>query len=344
MKWASDFAIGEPQVSGSKKISELTSATVLTGTEIFPIVQNGETRQVAVTALNVFQLVRSVQGLTGDVQLALGDLAGVEAIVSNQGVSAAIGAVSVRVDQTSAALTSVQAFLLAQISTVAGGGITEAPVDGQVYGRAASAWVPVSISALQTQVNAVSVATSVNAARIAAVSSSIGAIATQVDSVSVAVSVERARITAVSASVSALQVQLNAVSVVTSVLAARIDVVSARPYPYDIAFDFGTSTLPQGEYAAIVAGRTFYVLPSCSNSQIAFNTSAFPSANVSIPIMFPTSTTLGILVIGVSGTATWPAIATTSVAAGQTFGVRTSVSSNATLLGLRITFAGYHRA
>jgi hypothetical protein len=275
-------------VSGSKKISELTTATALQGTEIFPIVQGGETRQVAVTALNVFQLVRSVQGLTGDVQLALGDLAGVEAIVSNQGVSAAIGAVSVRVDQTSAALTSVQTYLLAQISVVSGGGLTDAPSNGQVYGRVNASWVPVSISAVATQVDAV--------------------------------------------------------SVVTSVLAARIDVVSARPYPYDIAFDFGAGVVPAGEYAAVVAGRTFYVLPSCSNSQISFNTSAFPSANVSIPIMFPTSTTLGILVIGVSGTATWPAIATTSVAAGQTFGVQTSVSSDATLLGLRITFAGYHRA
>lgn len=275
-------------MSGSKKISELTSATVLTGTEIFPIVQNGETRQVAVTALNVFQLVRSVQGLTGDVQLALGDLAGVEAIVSNQGVSAAIGAVSVRVDQTSAALTSVQTYLLSQISVATSGGILDAPSNGQVYGRVNSSWVPVSISA----------------------------VAIQVDAVSVAVSVER----------------------------ARIGVVSARPFPYDIAFDFGASTVPAGEYAAVVAGRTFYILPSCSNSWAVFNTSAFPSTPVSIPIMFPTSVTLGVMVIGVSGAITWPAIATTSVAAGQTFGIQTSVSSNATLLGLRITFAGYHRA
>ena len=58
--------------------------------------------------------------------------------------------------------------------------------------------------------------------------------------------------------------------------------------------------------------------------------------------MYPTSVTLGILLIGVSGTATWPAIATTSVAPGETFGVQTSVSSDPTLTGLVISFAGYY--
>jgi hypothetical protein len=296
----------------SKKISELTTATALVGDELIPLVQDGETRQAEVSVLRLLSPVHSVNGLTGNVILALGDLTGVEPLVSAQGVSAAIGAVSVRVDtvsalvsanyqaavsavasvsvrvdDVSAAITSVQAYVLAQISVATSSVFTEAPNDGQVYGRASQAWVPVSITALQAQVDTVSAA--------------------------------------------------------VSVLTSAITSINNIAWPYDIGFDFGASTLPTDEYAKVVAARTFYVLPSCSGSQLTFNTSAFPTAIVSIPIMYPTSVTLGVLLIGTSGTATWPAITTTSIVAGQTFGVQTSVSSDANLKGLVITFVGYYR-
>lgn len=226
----------------SKKISELTTASIITGAEIFPIVQDGETRQAAVSLLITSQApVQAVNGLTGVVMLDVGDLPSYDSNTSV--VFATIASVSVRVDNVSLAITSVN-------NTI----------------------------------------TSVNNA-------------------------------------------------ITSINAAMS--VVAGPRPYDIVFDFGVSTVPLGEYPKIVAARTFYVLPSCSGSQVAIATSAFPAAIVSIPIMFPTSTTLGILQIDVSGTAIWPAIATTSVAPGQTFGLQTSVSSDPNLKGLTIMFAGY---
>lgn len=290
----------------SRKISELTTATALVGTEVLPIVQEGETRQVAIAEVSVFSPVRSVNGLTGEIELAISNIIGVEGIVQNGEVSALIGAVSarvdvvetsaaavsVRVDDVSAAITSVQNYVLSQISVATSGVFTEAPNDGQVYGRQSLAWVPVSITALTNQVAAV-----------AEVSGS---------------------------TTNVIYVRKNSDWIPLTLA-------------YDVGFDFGASTVPVDSYAKIVAPRTFYILPSCSGSQLNFNTSAFPAAIVSIPIMFPTSTTLGILTIGVSGTATWPAIATTSVSVGQTFGVRTSVSSDANLTGLVITFAGYYR-
>lgn len=154
----------------SRKISELTTATALVGTEVLPIVQDGETRQVAIAEVSAFSPVRSVNGLSGVVELAISNIIGVEGIVQNGEVSALIGAVSarvdtvetsaaavsVRVDDVSAAITSVQSYLLSQISVATSGVFTEAPNDGQVYGRQSLAWVPVSITALQSQVDAVS--------------------------------------------------------------------------------------------------------------------------------------------------------------------------------------------
>lgn len=274
----------------SKTISALTTATVLDGSEIFPIVQSGETRRAAVSVLRLIAPVQSVNGLTDTVILGLSDF---------PDISAAIDDVSALTSANYAAIISVQTYLSALISVAASAaGLPEVTNDGQIYGRSFGVWVPVSVTALQTQIDAVSALVSTNAVNIAANTSNI----------------------------------------------AVVSALASRAFPYDISFDFGVSTVPQGEYAAVVTPRTFYVLPSCSNSQIAINTSAFPTAIVSIPVMFPTSTTLGILTIGVSGTAVWPAIATTSVSIGQTFGVQTSVSADANLKGLRITFAGYYRA
>lgn len=276
----------------SKKISELTTATVLSGAELIPLVQSGETVQAQLSLLSALAPVQSVNGLTGPVILAAGDLSGYNSDIAS--IISSITAVSIRVDDVSAALTSTQVYFEALISVATSGGLGEAPVDGQIYGRGGGNWVPVSITAL--------------AADVGTVANSLTSVNTAITSIN---------------------------NVLTSMGVSR--------RPYNVVFDFGVTTLPQGDYARVSpAGVTFYVLPSCSNSQIAFNTSAFPTAIVSIPIMYPTSVTLGILLIGVSGTATWPAIATTSVAPGETFGVQTSVSSDPTLTGLVISFAGYY--
>lgn len=153
----------------SKKISELTTATALVGDELLPIVQDGETRQAEVSVLRLLSPVQSVNGLTGNVLLALGDLTGVEPLVSAQGVSAAIAAVSARVDtvsalvstnyqalvsavasvsarvdNVSAAITSVQSYVLAQISVATSGTFIDAPSNGSIYARQNAGWVALS--------------------------------------------------------------------------------------------------------------------------------------------------------------------------------------------------------
>jgi hypothetical protein len=161
---------GNQPMSGSRRISELVTATALTGDEIFPLVQEGETRQAQVSVLRLLAPVQSVNNLTGNVLLALGDLTGVEPIVSAQGVSAAIAAVSLRVDEVSASITnntvhinevsaavvSVQAYLISQLSIAVSGVFTEAPNDGQVYGRQSLTWVPVPVTAIQESLASVS--------------------------------------------------------------------------------------------------------------------------------------------------------------------------------------------
>ncbi len=168
-------------MSGSKRISELTTASVITGAELMVVVQDGETRQAEVTLLRTLAPVIAVNGETGSVLLTVGNIPGLEPLVVNAAVSAAIASVSarvdaldvvvstnyqaavsaaasvsVRVDTVSAAITSVQDYVLAQISAATSGVFTEAPNDGQIYGRQSLAWVPVSITALQSQINTVS--------------------------------------------------------------------------------------------------------------------------------------------------------------------------------------------
>lgn len=151
-------------MSGSKKISELTTATVLDGSELIPIVQQGETRQVDISLLGAFAPVLRVNGQAGLVVLALGDLAG-EDIIRNEIVSATftsvnaahtsvvdaitsintvITSVNDAATSTNAAITSVQDYLLAQLSVAVSGVFTEAPNDGQVYGRQSLAWTPLA--------------------------------------------------------------------------------------------------------------------------------------------------------------------------------------------------------
>lgn len=287
--------------TNSRKISELTTATGIVGNELMVIVQDGETRQAVVSLLTSTAPVWTVNGQIGDVVIDSYDISGLDQIVADGGVSAALVSIN------------------AQISVLAGGGLTDAPSDGSVYARQDGAWVIVS-------------ATAINDTLVSLVAFSGDAAATFV--------LHDLAITSVNAA------HTSVVSAITSINAAHTSLVGAvagLTAPYDIAFNFGTSLVAQGEYARIVTPRTFYVLPSCSLSRIDFYTSAFPSTIVSIPVMYPTSTTLGVLLIGVSGTATWPAIATVCVTAGQTFGVQTSVSANAGLLGLVVTFAGHVR-
>jgi len=141
------------------KISQLTTATPLTGAELVPIVQGGGTVQITTSAI-----------------AALGT--GAAAIVE---VQASLSALQVQVNAVSAAV-SVQQL---QINVV---GTSVSALQTQVNAvSAAVSVVGASVSALQVQVNTVSAAVSV-------VGTSVSALQTQVNTVSAAVSTNTANI------------------------------------------------------------------------------------------------------------------------------------------------------
>lgn len=170
------------------KISQLTTATPLTGAELVPIVQGGGTVQSTVSAI-----------------AALGT--GAAAIVE---IQASLSALQVQVNSVSAAV-SVQQLEIYSIGT------SVSALQTQVNN------VSVSVSALQVQVNAVSAAVSVQQVQINAVSASVSTLQLQVNTVSAAVSAVQIQVNAVSAAVSVVQAQVNTVSVAVSSNAAAIN-------------------------------------------------------------------------------------------------------------------------
>ena len=120
------------------KISQLTTATPLTGAELVPIVQGGGTVQITTSAI-----------------AALGT--GAAAIVE---IQASLSVLQVQVNSVSAAV-SVQQLQILEIST------SVSALQTQVNSvSAAVSAVSTSVSALQVQVNSVSAAVSTNAADI----------------------------------------------------------------------------------------------------------------------------------------------------------------------------------
>ena len=185
----------------AQKISELTTAGPLTGPELVPIVQNGGTVQTFVSTLAVF---------------------------ATSILSSDIAAVSVRLDQVSAALTStngVVSTLEARVSTVSAAVSANAAsitstnaVVSALDTRVAS--VSASVSALQIQVDAVSAAlTSTN--------NVVSALEIRVSNASAAIVSAIAVIANVSALVSALDIRLTNVSASVSVLNGQMLQVQA---------------------------------------------------------------------------------------------------------------------
>ena len=185
----------------AQKISELTTAGPLTGPELVPIVQNGGTVQTFVSTLAIF---------------------------ATSILSSDIAAVSVRLDQVSAALTStngVVSTLEVRVSTVSAAVSVNAAsitstnaVVSALDTRVAS--VSASVSALQIQVDAVSAAlTSTN--------NVVSALEIRVSNASAAIVSANAVIANVSALVSALDIRLTNVSASVSVLNGQMLQVQA---------------------------------------------------------------------------------------------------------------------
>lgn len=149
-----------------KKISQLTTAGPLTGAELVPVVQSGGTLQTTVSALKVFSL------------------GNVEAQVS--GLNSRVEAVSTLATQNAVAVASLQTGLTDVNLRVAAVSASVSVLNVQMAVAQASisalnvALAAIDASVIQSRIDAVSAATSVNAAAITSVN---GVLATKVNRV-----------------------------------------------------------------------------------------------------------------------------------------------------------------
>jgi hypothetical protein len=165
-------------MASSQKISELTTAGPLTGTELVPIVQNGGTLQTTVSLVAAFAVV---------------SLTPVVSALATQitQVSSAVSAVNVRVDTVSAAVSSLD-VRLTQVSSV-GTANTAAIVSTNNV-----------ISALEVRVSAVSATGVANTSQIATVSALTSVNAVAITSVNAAISALDTRVSVLESAVSAI--------------------------------------------------------------------------------------------------------------------------------------------
>ena len=192
-----------------KKISELTTAGPLTGVELLPIVQNSGTLQTNLATVAIF----ATSAVTNDVAAVSLRLDNVSAAVSANAaaitsVNNVVSVLDVRLTAVSASVSVLNVQMLAVQASISAINSALAAIDVS------------AITALDTRVSALEI-------RVSAVSAAAVANAAAITSVNNVVSALDVRVAAVSASVSALQVQVNAVSVLTSLNTAAITSVNA---------------------------------------------------------------------------------------------------------------------
>lgn len=196
----------------AQKISQLTTAGPLTGAELVPVVQNSGTLQTTVSAISVFvagDLQSSIDAVSARVDQvsALTSLNSVALASTNSTIdtlSNRVDAVSVSVETLNGQMLEVQASIsainsvLATIDTSAVVGLESRVSLLEIRVTDVSA----SLSALQVQVDAVSILTSINAAAITSVNNAVSVLEVRVSSVSALTSVNAAAITSINAVVS----------------------------------------------------------------------------------------------------------------------------------------------
>jgi len=199
-------------VATAQKISQLTTAGPLTGAELVPVVQNSGTLQTTVSAISVFvagDLQSSIDAVSARVDQvsALTSLNSVALASTNSTIdtlSNRVDAVSVSVETLNGQMLEVQASIsainsvLATIDTSAVVGLESRVSLLEIRVTDVSA----SLSALQVQVDAVSILTSINAAAITSVNNAVSVLEVRVSSVSALTSVNAAAITSINAVVS----------------------------------------------------------------------------------------------------------------------------------------------
>lgn len=186
----------------AQKISELTTAGPLTGPELVPIVQNGGTVQTFVSTLAIF----ATSTLSSDIAA----------------VSTRLDQVSARVSTNAAAITSINTVVAAVSARTSVNAAAITSINGVVGG-------------IETRVNTVSAVAAANTAAITSVNTVVSALDTRVANVSASVSVLNVQMTGVLASISAINSALatidtsaiNTLAAQVSTLEIRVSTVSA---------------------------------------------------------------------------------------------------------------------
>jgi hypothetical protein len=212
-----------------KKISELTTAGPLTGVELLPIVQNSGTLQTNLATVAIF----ATSAVTNDVAAVSLRLDQVSAAVSANtaaitSVNAVVSALEVRVSAVSAAAVSLSSALTSTNNVVSA---LEVRVSAASATGAANAAAITSInnvvSALEIRVSAASATGATNAAAITSINNVVSALEIRVSAASATGAANSAAITSINNVVSVLDVRLTAVSASVSVLNVQMLAVQA---------------------------------------------------------------------------------------------------------------------
>lgn len=203
-------------------LSQLTTATPLTGGELMLVQQAAESRQIAVSAvwapvsvlaLEVTQLELALVSVEAVVSAAVSDVSAAVSIVN---------AANVRINIVSAGLVAVSALTsVANVNAAAAVSAVDVAEAGVSAIGLQLAVVSARMSTLQVQLNAVSAAVSAGAVATQAVSAAVSVVRTSV-------SVAQVALAAVSARVSTNALQISSVSVLVSANTVAIASVSAR--------------------------------------------------------------------------------------------------------------------
>ena len=206
-----------------KKISELTTAGPLTGSELVPVVQNSGTLQTTVSAIKVFSLgnvenevalldnrVEAVSALatqTADIVASIQtDLGGLTLRIA--AVSASVSALNVRVSDVQASISTINSTL-DEIS-------------------ATNVSLATTLSVLSIRVNDVSAVTSVNAAAITSINNTVSALEIRVSVVSATNGANSAAITSINAVTSSLDNRVSTLeAIISSVNVSAIEALAS---------------------------------------------------------------------------------------------------------------------
>lgn len=266
--WVAIFTMSFIIISAGRKLTELPSATPLSGGEVMLIQQANQSRQVPVSAIwaPVSTLSISVDAVVSSVNIALVEVSA--AVIEAEAASSTVAAFSGQV----ASLDSRIATVSAQVSTAT------AAANAAV---SAVAVVSVLTSSNSVHISQVSSRTSVNAAAIQAVSAAVSVVRTSV-------SVAQVALAAVSALVSANTLRIGLVSSAVSTNAVNLAAVSARVSANAVAIAAisaltSSNTVAIGAVSAAVSVNALQI--SLVNSAVSVNTVGIQAVSAALSVL-----------------------------------------------------------